>query len=137
MPPIDATAEQLRSLREFIHFRNSSGLKFRRHFADTGAMLVVLVLLLATAQAFLFAGASLWLIVAVLRYQKDPSPERGPVLKYLFSLPGFASPLRRRILQTGGGEHQWRSSFHSLRDSFARARGGAPLIGQDPAGSAH
>jgi hypothetical protein len=34
-------------------------------------MLVVLVLLLATAQAFLFAGASLWLIVAVLRYQKD------------------------------------------------------------------
>jgi len=91
-------------------------------------MLVVLVLLLATAQAFLFAGASLWLIVAVLRYQKDTSPERGPVLKYLFSLSGFESPLRRGILQTGGGERQWRS-FHTLRDLFARARGGAPLIG--------
>jgi hypothetical protein len=57
-------------------------------------MLVVLVVLLAAAQAFLFAGASLWLIVAVLRYQKDASPERGPVLKYLFSWPGLESPLR-------------------------------------------
>ncbi len=58
-------------------------------------MLVVLVVLLAAAQAFLFAGVSLWLIVAVLRYQKDTSPEREPVLKYLFTWPGFESPLRR------------------------------------------
>lgn len=70
-------------------------LKFRRSFADTGAMLVVLVVLLAAAQAFLFAGASLWLIVAVLRYQKDPSPVRRPVLKHLFSWQGFESPVRR------------------------------------------
>jgi len=56
-------------------------------------MLVVLVLLLATAQAFLFARASLWLIVAMLRYQKDGSAEREPVLKYPFSWPRF-SPLR-------------------------------------------
>jgi len=138
MPSIDATAERRGSRREFIHFRNSGGLKFRRHFADTGAMLVVLVLLLATAQAFVFAGASLWLILAVLRYQKDASPERGPVLKYLFSWPGFGSPLRQltRILQAGDGQRQWRS-FHILRDLFARARAGVPLIRQDPAGSAH
>ena len=58
-------------------------------------MLVVLVVLLAAAQAFFFAGASLWLIVAVLRYQKDTSPDRGPVLKYLFSWPGYESPFRR------------------------------------------
>jgi hypothetical protein len=76
-------------------FSKQRGLKFWRGFADTGAMLVVLVVLLAAAQAFLFAGASLWLIVAMLRYQKDPSPERKPVLKYLFSWPGFESPLRR------------------------------------------
>lgn len=55
---------------------------------------MVLVVLLATAQAFLFAGATLWLIVAVLRYQKDTSAEREPVLKYLFSWPGLQSPLR-------------------------------------------
>jgi hypothetical protein len=57
-------------------------------------MLVVLVVLLAAVQAFFLAGASLWVIVAVLRYQKDPSSERGPVLKYLFSWPGVG-PLRQ------------------------------------------
>ena len=57
-------------------------------------MLVVLVVLLAAAQAFFFAGASLWLILAVLRYQKDPSPGRGPVLKYLFSWPWEESPFQ-------------------------------------------
>ncbi len=79
-------------------------------------MLVVLVLLLATAQAFLFAGASLWLIVAVLRYQKDTSPERGPVLKYLFSLPGFESPFGR----LSRSERQWHSFCvsHTLRKIF-------------------
>lgn len=72
----------------------TGGLKFRRAFADTRPMLVVLVVLMAAAQALFFAGASLWLVVAVLRYQKDPSPGRGPVLKYLFSSPWYGSPLR-------------------------------------------
>jgi hypothetical protein len=72
----------------------TGGLKFRQGFADTRAMVVVLVVLLAAAQALFFAGASLWLVVAVLRYQKDPSPGRGPVLKYLFSWPWDGSPIR-------------------------------------------
>jgi hypothetical protein len=63
-------------------------------------MLVVLVVMLAAAQALFFAGVSLWLIVAVLRYQKDTSPERPPVLKYLFSIPGYDGWFRR--LSHGG-----------------------------------